>query len=231
VTDPPFPDDRALGDFAYKVAEASLSLVPLAGGPLAVLLGTILAPPLEKRRIQFLNDLARKVESLAGNVAAFQPEALAENEQFLSAVVATAQIADRTHVAEKREALRNAALNAAVTVWPDETFLLFLRLVDELLPSEVRVLRFLRNPGQWWAAQGRTRTTALDTNGAALFTAAFPERSPYETRKIWVRLTDRDLADPPPTMGDSVSYDRVYAGFATSLGSRFLRFISDPPRR
>lgn len=203
-------------------------MVPLFGGALAVLLGTVLTPPLEKRRLEFLTDLAERVEELAESVEAFRPEHLAQNEQFITATVAATQLADRTHLSECRQMLRNAAINSATTRLPDEEFLIVFRLLESVLPSEVRVLRFLVDPGKWELELGRGRSEAVDANGAAIIAFNFPGENHQVVRRRWERLASLDLVSPPPASNQAVSYTRIYQGFATKLGRTFFRFVSDP---
>jgi hypothetical protein len=69
-------------------------------------------------------------------------ENLQQNEQFISTVMQATQAALRTHVASKREALRNAVLNVAVGQAPDETVQhLLLDFVDSLTEMHFRILQ------------------------------------------------------------------------------------------
>ena len=90
-------------------------------GGVTGLLAALLRPPIEKRREEWMWDVASKLIQLDNKVEGFSREALAKNEVFISTFQQAATAAQRTHVAEKRAALRNAVLHAALTPNLDET--------------------------------------------------------------------------------------------------------------
>jgi hypothetical protein len=63
---------------------------------------------LTKRREQWFTELAEAVEDLRERFQGFDPEALADNDAFVDAVMTAVPIVDRTSQAEKLDMLRNA---------------------------------------------------------------------------------------------------------------------------
>ena len=132
----------ARNDHAYGAAKVILSAIPIVGGPAAELFGTVIAPPLAKRRDAWLESLAEQLSALKDKVKGFTIESLRDNDAFVSAVMQATQVAMRTHEREKLDALRSAVLNVAAAVHheggPQE---LLLMLVDQLTPLHLRLLR------------------------------------------------------------------------------------------
>jgi hypothetical protein len=81
---------------------------------------------------------------------------LENNEQFLTAVLHANLIAMRAHQEDKLRALRNAVRNSTLKSAPDDDRqLMFLRFVDDLTLSHIRVLRVFDDPPAAIAATGR----------------------------------------------------------------------------
>ncbi len=99
---------RSPGDVAHAATKAILSAIPVIGGPSAELFAFIFAPPLERRRTEWVETISEVVEELQEKVADVIPEALSQDEAFITAAIHASQIAMRNHQEEKLEALRNA---------------------------------------------------------------------------------------------------------------------------
>ena len=123
------PTNRTRGDHALAVARAAGSAVPIAGGAIEELIGYIKAP-LDQRRDEWFQVLADGLARLEEE-GRLMRETLYDNEAFVDAVARGVQAAIRTGQQEKRAALRNAALNAALNLVPDEAERqMFLELVE-----------------------------------------------------------------------------------------------------
>lgn len=145
-------------DHAHLALKAGLSALPIAGGPAAELFAAILAPPLARRRDEWLQALANGLAALEEKVKGFKAETLSGREEFISAALQASQSAIRTHQRDKLDALRNAVLNIAIGRNPDEDEqAMFLGYIDALSTWHIRLLRFLENPGRV-AAERHVRT-------------------------------------------------------------------------
>lgn len=134
-------------DWAHTVTKAGLSLIPVVGGAAAEFFGTLVAPPLVRRRDEWVRSIAERLHQIEAKVDGFQTDSLVSNEAFLTAFLHASQAAVRSHQQEKLEALRNAVLNVALGRAPDEDLqLIFLNLVDELTPWHLRVLSLFKRP-------------------------------------------------------------------------------------
>ena len=173
----------------------------------------IAAPLLGQRRDAWFEELRAQMNELSRKVDGLTIQALAHNEQFVSATLQAIPAVLRTNQQEKREALRNVVLNVAAGNAPEQDLQsIFLNLVDEFTATHLQALRLFENSDM----DLRARLAAqLDL-----------------TDQVVLDLNRRGLvSDPRPY----VAQNRP-AGFAlvtlrwelTRLGSSFLRFISRP---
>lgn len=139
------PPKPTFADALHQVAEAVLSVIPTIGGPAAVLFNAIVIPPLEKRLKQWREDIAAAIKTLyeSGRI---EIGALVKNEEFSTMVTQATAVALRNHHQEKREALRNAIVNTALSMeGASDLHLAFVRFVDELSPAHVRLLKAIKD--------------------------------------------------------------------------------------
>ena len=69
--------------------------------------------------MNWLNDLARRLEELEETVEGFAVEALVEDDEFITALTTATLIAIRNHEEEKLATLRSAVVNVALRNEPD----------------------------------------------------------------------------------------------------------------
>ncbi len=133
------------GDKAHALAKAGLSMIPVVGGPAVELFQHLVQPPLERRRIEWMEQVGQQLLSLEQN--GLNRDDLQTNEQFITAVMQASTAVLRTHKAEKLTALRNAVLNIASGQGPEETIQhLLLSFIDEFSEMHLRVLAFADAP-------------------------------------------------------------------------------------
>jgi len=208
------------GDVVYTLTKAGLSAIPVVGGPIAELLQLVLQPPLEKRRDEWLADLAARLHEL--ETKGISLESLQSNEQFISATLQATTIAMRTHQREKLQALRNALLNIAVGQAPDEALqAIFLNMIDQFTQWHVRILRLFQAP---------TATGSMNELYEVL-ERAYPElkgrKEVYDV--IWSDLSTRELVNIRFLHGSlqgtgSTLIDKR----TTQLDDFLLKFMAEP---
>ncbi|WP_231490309.1 hypothetical protein [Pedobacter sp. Leaf170] len=106
-------------DIAHAVVKAGLGRIPILGSAATELFGLVV-PPLDKRRQEWMNDVAEKLKLLEQNNQV-DFKSLSQNEQFVDTITQATSIARRTSEQEKIIALKNAVTNTALEEAPDKT--------------------------------------------------------------------------------------------------------------
>jgi hypothetical protein len=133
--DPPKPDT---GDTAHLVTKGVLSIVPGA----SELFEFFVKPPLEDRLEEWMENVAEVLRDLAENKN-YDLEELQQNQEFITIVAQATQIAIRNHQKYKIKSLRNVISNSIVyTDIRGDLKLLFIRYIDELTPTHLKLLNF-----------------------------------------------------------------------------------------
>ena len=181
----------------------------------------VIAPPLEQRRTDWLNDLAARLNDLEQKIDGFSVSSLVDNPDFITAVTTASQIAIRNHSEEKIAALRNAAVNVALgEEIENELYLVLLALVDDLTPLHLRILVACRDAPERKPA-GRT---FVDMR--TIIEQAVPEIPEDVLRQIARDLHNRDLIITDQ-IHVPMSIESMAKKHTTDFGDRFLRFISE----
>lgn len=129
------------------VVKIALNFVPVVGGSLAELVGHLhdnVAKRQEAWAVQVsdaINELSRR-----SNLTVDQ---LLRDEAFVSFVLQATPIALRTHRTEKVRALKSALVSVGAAVGIDEDVASqFLRYIDELTPSHLRILQVVQDSSE-----------------------------------------------------------------------------------
>jgi hypothetical protein len=205
------------GDYVHTAVKTAIASIPRWwAGSGAEIFTMLIASPIEKRRDEFLQDLAWVVRETAARVDDLQPEKLAEQEAFVSAVLYAARIAMSTHQREKLDVLRNAVLNVALAkTSEEEKQIVFLKLIEIFSATHFEILRLFSAP----AAFPATRRSELRERRSL-------------TDPMVIDLNDRGLlVDPRPYVARTrESSDSLTQGGWTlsPLGNEFLMFIAVP---
>ena len=223
------PPKSGGGDGALAVARAGLGAIPIAGSASIELLTTIVTPPLEKRRNKWMQEVGEALRQLEENMGVVL-ESLSENDQFIDIAIEATQIAIKTSVQEKREALKNAILNVALPNPPEESLQnLFLSLIDTLTVWHLKLLELFNDPPEY-IQKHRLQSGNISMGAMShLVENVFPElkgrRDLYDL--IWKDLYSRALVttDGLHTMmtGSGIVTKRT-----TKIGILFLEFIKNP---
>ncbi|HEX2051554.1 MAG TPA: hypothetical protein VHJ34_13120 [Actinomycetota bacterium] len=221
----PYPTDQGAGDWVHGVAKGALSGVPFAGGVLAEVTSLLWTPRLQKRRDEWLQDLAETVENLRQKYDDIAERL--DDDAVLTVAVRAARAAASTHEEEKRKALRNAVLNSALRVEPDiQIQQILTELIDRLTEAHLQMLAFVADPSGWYERNGLEKPSLTMGSVSALLEKAFPRWN-----KEFYRLIADDLVRLG-LMNDNLNTIMTGAGVwgnqATGLGRRLLRFITEP---
>lgn len=204
------PPEATKGDVAHTLVKAGLSALPMIGGPAVELFQSVIQPPLERRRGEWMQAVGVKLQELEDQQV-ISLEELGQNEQFVSAVLHASTIALRTHKDEKREALRNAVLNVALDQSPDEALQhMFFEWIDTFSILHIKMLRDSANPPRSSGFQQDVKLDTFTHNGGLEYAVE---------NVVWKDLYTRDLVDS--------EQKGPYPKGTTLLGIEFLNFISE----
>lgn len=222
------PDEQA-GDIGRKLARAAVSAVPVAGGPVAELMGMI-RPSVERRKDEWVEDIAQELNRVRARVKDIEDRDIGDDEAFITTVLNASTMALRTHQREKREALKNAVLNSALRNEPDEDVqAIFLELVDRFTTWHLRVLKYFDDPKGWLERDSRDHRLSSMGGAGHLLEDAYPE---LRTRKEFYTQLVADLAGAGVMgggfLGTTMTQGGMLASRTTDLGRRFLAFIAEP---
>ena len=232
--DPAYPSGGgALGvghDAAIGTLGAAASfVVPLSGPVVQALLKKCVQAPLEVRRTAWFNMVGEGLRELQDRFEGFDPDQLAENQEFVSVVAETTRIAMATHRAEKLEALRSVVLNVAAGVHLADVLQgAFLGYVDRFSALHLKVLKMLSNPAAVPAMAARAENMMTGSLGV-LFEAALPELG--SNNSLLARVV-ADLSQERLTNGATLNAMMTGSGLlekrTSEFGDSFLKFITSP---
>jgi hypothetical protein len=219
------------GDVAYAVVRAGLSSIPAVGGAAVELFQFVLAPPLERRRDEWMEQVGEALRDLEAN-RGVKLEELQANDVFIDTALKASQIAFRNSQEEKRRALRNAIYNAALPNPPEQSLQqIFLDLIDSFTVWHLRILKLFDNPQQWARENNHRFPEAVISGSLAkdILESAFPEfrgkRTLYD--QIWQDLYQKGLINTD-SLHTMMSRQGLLAKRASDLGTQFLRFVEEP---
>ena len=219
------------GDVVHTLAKAGLSAIPTVGGPAAELFSSIIIPPLSRRRDEWIESIAEGLEALEEKIDDFNIDSLAQNDMFITTVMHASQAAIRNHQKEKREALRNAVLSAALPNAPEEDMqLMFLGFVDTLTSWHLRILKFFDDPKDWGKRNNITYPDwQIVGSLSQILEYTFPE---LKGQRDFYDQIFKDLFVRGFTSTDSlhvqITSQGMFASRTTNMGKQFIDFITYP---
>jgi len=224
------PPQADKGDIAHAVVRAALSAIPVVGGAADELFQLVLTPPLLRRQQEWRGEIADVVGRLEKDQG-IKLEDLQANDTFIDTVLHATHIALRNSQKEKREALRNAVLNAATENAPEQSKQqIFLAHVDRFTVWHLRVLKLFDNPKAWAEEHNRDYSSTLTGSLTRILGDAYPELAADSALRdqIWNDLFTSGLVGAESLHG-MMTTAGMMASRTSPLGKEFLRFIEAPP--
>lgn len=211
------------------------------GDALSAYLGSLFPSIKERRADAWLGQLRSAVNWLLQNAVSI--DYLKDNDQFHDIVCEATEAARRTHLDEKRQALRNAIVNAPLPGAPSQVKQhMFVRLVDELDVHHLLLLGLMADPAGFFKARGLPLPGPA-SNRLVEMDALTQHESPRSLLSI-VNNVLRDVL--PRDLDDLAMQDLMRRGLvdarttfstlcvgsslASPLGREFISFISEPTR-
>ena len=223
------PPKESATDRVYSVVKGIIGAIPVAGSLAAEIFSLILVPPINKRREEWMNAVANKLQALELDYQDYSIENLKDNPEFVSFLIESTQVALKTHQEEKLLALQNGIFNffLAESIEYDKKYS-FVKIMDEISAFHMNVLAFL--------AKNENHIITEIRGYEALHQLYSVNKDSVD--KFFFRKSVRDLEAHSliRVSGDFRDFIRG-TGFATDsgapsikvldLGHDFLRFISD----
>lgn len=209
-------------DAAHSLTKAALASIPVIGGAATELFQQVVQPPLVKRQLEWMERIGTAIETLQAQ--GFTAADLQENEQFTSAVMTASRLALQTHQEEKLQALRNAIVNIATGVEPDETKqYMFFNYIESLTAQHIQILAVARAPkappGISMGGLGRVLEHNLPRMQG--------QRTLYD--QLWQDLHTKGLVNTN-SLHTTMTRQGLETNRLTPLGESFLAFISSDTR-
>lgn len=216
-------------DNLHLAGRVVISSIPIFGGAALELFNKIIAPPIEKRKHQWMNDVTDAINKLVQEKA-IDINKLKNNEQFINTILQASTIAIKNYQKEKLEALKNAVLNSALSNSPDESLQqIFLSYVDEFTIWHIKILFLFHNQILWFSNNHKPFPNLINGALSDILEAAYPELS---DRKEFYELIWSDLFSKKFTTVNMLNVSMTDSGLkaerTSELGEAFLNFISSP---
>ena len=214
-------------DIAHSLAKGTIGAIPIIGSLAAEIFGLVVTPPLDKRRAEWMNDVAQKLKELE-NKKVIDFEELRGNEQFIDVVLQATTYALKTSEKEKIKAFRNAILNTATGDSPDKTVSqIFLNQLDKFTVWHIKILNFVDNPREWFKKFNKLPPSYMIGSLYSVLEEAFPELK-EQSALVDIIWDDLKTAGFHKTgdLRSMMSGDGVLANRTTDLGKEFIAFIT-----
>lgn len=215
-------------NIVQSLVKGGLGTIPVIGSLAAEVFGLIVTPPLEKRRAEWMNEVAQKLKDLEIKQQ-INFEELQQNDQFIDVVLQATTYALKTSEKEKIEAFQNAIMNTAVGEAPNETISqIFLNQLDSFTIWHIVILKFIDDPKLWFQKANRTPPNFIAGSLSNVIFDAFPELKQQNdmVNIIWNDLRTAGLHSTGD-LNTIMSGGGMLSGRTTSLGKKFLKYISD----
>lgn len=212
-------------EIAGFIVETAAGAIPFAGGAITAAVLPAMKRRHERRMKIWLDNLAEAVERLGLDL-----DALATDDVFIDTLIAATNAATNTAHEEKMHALRNAVLSSAqIESRPEEEMSVrFIRLVDEMSLSHLRLMAYFEDPRKWFEDAGNRSLPDISTH-LELASIAMGWEGSGSSRLDWLI---EDLSSWR-ILGVLNSSNGTTSGLLnsrnlTSLGLAFMTYIREP---
>lgn len=215
-------------DIVYATVKAVVGSIPIAGAAAGELLGLLVTPPLEKRRLKLLTEIGQRLKDLE-EARGFDISSLVENEQFIDTVLQATTYALKTSDEEKIKAFKNAILNTALNESPDRIVSqIFLNLIDNFTTWHIRILYLFNDPEDWFKTNNRPVPSYVAAGLNRVVFDAYPELIGQGEllNIVWADLRRAGLHNSGE-LAAVITGSGLLAQRTTDMGKKFLRYIQE----
>lgn len=215
-------------DLAHSITKGGLGAIPVIGSLASEIFGLVVTPPLEKRRAEWMNEVAEKLKELETKKEIDFNE-LRENEQFIDVVLQATTFALKTSEKKKIECFRNTILNTATGESPDKTkSQIFLNQLDKFTAWHIFILEFIDSPNEWFKKNGKTPPNLMAGSLHSVIIDAFAELKGQDALLdiIWSDLESTGF-HKSGSLKAMMTGNGIFSDRTTKLGKEFINFITN----
>ncbi|MBC8393258.1 MAG: hypothetical protein H8E17_11920 [Deltaproteobacteria bacterium] len=205
-------------DTTHSIVKAGISLVPVFGGAASEIFNSLIVPPIEMRRNEWMEEISSILEALE-NKYDVKTSSLSDDPEFIDIVFQATRVALKTSNKEKRINLRNMILNSAIKTEKENAYQeIFIRLLDEMTAAHMSFLKMIDSAREWHT----TLSSGFINSGTG---------SPLEEDSLLYKIVWKDFVNLGLIESDQPFPDgekKLIKCKVTELGSRFISFIKLP---
>lgn len=222
------PTVEPVAEKFHRAGRIAIGAIPVVGSVCLEVFNSVLEAPLNKRRTNVMRDIGEAINHLIEQGVVTQ-KGLQENEAFISTVAEVCNISLRNHQEEKLEALRNAAINAALPACPSDDYRqIFLSFVDVCTVTHIRLLKLFEAPSVWFAENNLPEPYPTAISLSQVIHSAMPElagrREILDT--VWADLYQKGLVEIRQ-LEMILSRESCLSKQTTEFGSKLVAFLSN----
>lgn len=221
---PPTPSAE---DAAHTLTKAVLSCAPVVGGPIVELFNTVFSPSIEKRKYEWMKEVANEINELKSRKG-LNPDDLRNNESFIDVVLQATQIYLRTSQEKKKVALKNVIFNSPLPEAPSKSIQqIFLSILDSISDLHFQLLYLFDDPIKW-ANERNHKFPDISMGGISnIIFSAYPDLKNEDEliRMIWRDLYNKGLFNIENSTG-TMSYQGLVTRRTSDFGRGFVNFIT-----
>ena len=205
-------------DATHSIIKAGISLIPICGGAASEIFNSLIAPPIEMRRNEWMEEISSLLYELE-NKYDLTTSSLSDDPEFIDIVFQATRAALKTSNKEKRINLRNMILNSAIKTEKESAYQeIFIRLLDEMTTAHMSFLKMIDSAREWHT----TLSSGFINSGIG---------SPLEEdsllyKTVWKDFVNLGLIESDQPFPDGEK--KLIKCKVTELGSRFISFIKLP---
>jgi len=125
-----------------NLSVASVSAIPIAGGPISVLLDKYLPEYMQQKRDKLVEDINNELKLLEKKFS----NVCYSDEKFISTFIKCTKLSLEEYESEKIEAYRNIIINSALPKESDfDEATLFINWIQELTIDEIRIIKSIND--------------------------------------------------------------------------------------
>lgn len=213
-----------------KAAKIISGLIPY-GSQAYDLVTTIVVPLHEKKKREFIEDLAKRIYKLESE-GKIDLDELAESEEFNTIITKAILLAQQNHQKEKLEALKAIVIHTATNLNKDtlafEERIMFLRITDQIETTHLRVLKFLIQPNAYVNDMGMPNIMFETKRPSKILSLIHPELSKNLDllEQVWLELYNFGLVNSRTSSTQITSRNpNGSSNLISKLGERFFELI------